>query len=196
MKQHSRLKTSLVSVTLLAGLSVAMGMSAESAVYVNKSQLTSRQLYGLKVLYGSVPSPGRYWYDSRSGLFGIEGSGAVGFLQPGHSLGPLASDASSGDTNLFLNGRELKATEAAFYRRLGVTRGHWWLDGYTGLLGMQGYATPVISLFGNGGASEAQTRHKSYTWRSNNTDAYGGSDGKCSYVSIPGSGSVMTGDCN
>ena len=170
---------------------------ASSGIFINNRELTASQIAEIKRLYMFVAPPGRYWYDTRSGLWGLMGREAAGFLNPGHDFGTLPANASNGDTGVFINGRELNLAEALYCKQLfgAVYQGHWWLDGRTGNIGVEGNPMPIANVYmilhqrgrsGDGG----------YSWSSKNTGAYGGSDGNCSYVSIPGSGSVMTGNCD
>ena len=87
--------------------------------------------------------------------------------------------------------------EAAYFQRLfgAVYQGRWWLDGQTGNVGMEGNPTPLANVYM--AMRQAQSGGgQGYSWHSNATGASGGSDGKCSYVAIPGSGTVMSGACD
>jgi hypothetical protein len=79
-----------------------------------------------------VPA-GRYWYDQRSGAWGLEGGRTRGFMQAGLQLGgPLRADASRGRSGVYINGRQLKHGEAQVLRRLlgRLARGSYWLDSH------------------------------------------------------------------
>jgi len=168
-----------------------------SGIFINNRELTAKQVAEIKRIYMFVAPPGRYWYDTRSGLWGLMGHEAAGFLNPGHDFGPLPADASNGNTGVFINGRQLNMAEGLYCQQLfcAVYQGHWWLDGRTGNIGVEGNPMPLANVY-----MILQQRGRSggggYSWSSKNTGAYGGSDGNCSYVSIPGSGSVMTGNCD
>jgi hypothetical protein len=189
-----------------ASMPASAGRSASSqtstGIFVNERELTPQQVQQIKSLYMFVAPPGHYWYDSRSGLWGMMGHESAGFLRPGHDFGQMPANPSNGNTGVFINGREINLAEAMYCQQMfgAVYRGHWWLDGATGNLGMEGNPTPLANVYmlmqqrqraaGSGGGG------KGYSWSSKVTGAYGGSDGSCSYVSIPGSGSVMTGNCD
>lgn len=169
--------------------------SAQTGVIVNGRPLTPEDVIQIRSLYGLVAAPGRYWYDTRSGLWGGEGRQPIGLILPGHAFGPLSPRASAGNTGIFINGREINMIEALYIQRLfgAAYRGYWWLDGRTGYLGLEGNPTPVANVFavlqqaqrgGSGGGA--------YSWWS--ATARGASDGKCGYVNAGGS-TVMFGSC-
>jgi len=194
-----RCRRVVVLAALATFLWAAQG-NAQTEILINGRRLTFEQMSQIQLSYGFLLPPGRYWYDPRSGLWGVEGWETAGFFRPNHNLGPLATTASRGDSGIFLNGRQLNGREAFYFEQiLGPGRdyrGRWWLDGWTGGLGLEGDARPLINMFQmfQARATPPQNgRGKAHSWSS--TFGYGGSDGECSYVNIPGSGSVMTGNC-
>jgi hypothetical protein len=106
----------------------ASGSAASNAalVYVNRQKLTEPDLRELEARLGQPPQPGRYWYDERSGLWGLIGHGAGGVTKAGLRAGPLPSDASfgapsattGGTTGVLVNGREITRTELSVLARL------------------------------------------------------------------------------
>ena len=99
-------------------------------VIINGRELTRAQAIAIAKTDGYAPVPGRYWYDRVSGAWGLEGREAAGFLLLGYDFGPLAPNASNGNTGVFANGREINMVEAMrIQQTLGaVYRGRWWLD--------------------------------------------------------------------
>src|SRR5881227_406054 len=83
-----------------------------SGVIINGRELTAQQVSAIGRLYKFVPRPGRYWYDTVSGAWGLEGHELQGFILTGHNFGPMAANASAGNTGVFFNGREINLTEA------------------------------------------------------------------------------------
>ena len=80
-------------------------------IIINDVVLSSQQINELTKTYGVKPLTGNYWYDARSGLYGVVGYPAFGFMLPGHQLGTLKQNASQGNTKAFVNGRELPLGE-------------------------------------------------------------------------------------
>ncbi len=186
------------SIPVSAGSVSRPTSQSSTGIFVNERELTPQQVQQIKSLYMFVAPPGRYWYDERSGLWGMMGREPAGFLRPGHDFGPMPANPSNGNTGVFINGREINMAEAMYCQQVfgAVYQGQWWLDGATGNLGMEGNPTPLANVY-----MLLQQRQRSgsgggYSWSSKNTGAYGGSDGSCSYVAIPGSGTVMTGNCD
>jgi hypothetical protein len=139
--------------------------------------------------------PGEYWYDQRSGLYGVVGCPAFGFMLPGHELGSLASDASAGETSVFVNDRELPQTEwlvRSYVLGAPIQIGSYWLDG-DGNAGYEGSAVPLVNLYlaaqqnayaGQGGSGSDNfwtTRFSAGNYDSGNSRGY---------VSVPGYGPV------
>jgi hypothetical protein len=163
-------------------------------IVVNGRTLTPQEIQQLRATYGSVAPPGHYWYDPASGLYGIWGREAAGFMHPGHNFGPLSAEASRGNTGVFINGRQINMAEAIEWQRLfgTVNRGRYWLDGRTGNLGVEGNPMPVANLVQAVRlAQQRQGGGGSTSWSSNY--ASGGSGGGCTWVNVPGSGSVSSG---
>jgi hypothetical protein len=62
---------------------------------INGKPLTAEQKAEFRRIYGVPPLAGDFWYDTRSGLWGVRGHEAFGILRPGHAYGPLATTASA-----------------------------------------------------------------------------------------------------
>lgn len=173
----------------------ALGLAGAGGVgvVVNGRPVAEAQLAALQKSYGVRPRPGRYWYDARSGLYGVEGQPALGFMRPGHDLGPLSAGASRGDRPLFVNGRQLCGRElAAWTQLLGFPPrpGRYWLDA-NGDTGREGEKRPLMNLFAvvaRRGASPAGGGDRFWTSRfaAGNSDAAN----RQGYVSVPGYGPV------
>ena len=159
--------------------------NAGTGVFINGRELSPDQAMALAATYHYAPPRGHFWYDAVSGAWGVEGHEAVGFILPGYDFGPLASDASAGNTGVFINGREINMIEAASLQRTfgAVYQGHWWLDGRTGNYGIEGNPVPMGNIIA---ALRAQNsaRNGDNFWSS--STARGNSSGGCSYVSVDG----------
>jgi hypothetical protein len=117
----------LLVLSMLSACILAVPARAATGIVINGTELTTPQALAVVAMYGYAPPRGRYWYDSRSGAWGLEGSGTAGFILPGHNFGPVARDASNGNTGVIINGRELNLTEAlSLQRTFGAAyRGRW-----------------------------------------------------------------------
>jgi len=181
-----------------SGQAASPSPGKESTVFINQVAATRAQLDELRQTYGAEPPPGRYWYDPHSGLYGLWGHEAAGYIRPGHQFPPVPAEASDGHTGVFINGRQLNMNEAMYLQRIfGVVyQGRWWLDGQTGNLGAEGNDMPIANLV----VAIQQTQRsagagKEYNYRDNLSGTSAMSDGKCMWMNVPGSGSVMSSGC-
>lgn len=187
---RSILKT--VFATLVFVCACSTSVAAEQVVIVNGVQLPSSAVIALQLAYRTIIASGRYWYDPTSGLWGREGQPLAGQMHAGLQIGgSLKTNASSGDTDVYVNGRRLPRAELyALQQLVGAVRpGRYWLDPY-GNAGFEG-GPPLVNL------AQARARGaEGYAGWNNNT-AFGnwGGDGNCSYYNSPNGDSVMTGDC-
>ena len=137
----------LLALALVADAATAQTTPPETVI--NGKALTSEQKADFLRSYGTPPMGGDFWYDPKSGLWGVKGREAFGVLRPGHAYGTLAPTASAGTTGVFINGRQINAAEALYIQGLlgSVMPGRWWLDGATGYFGLEGNTVPVGNLF-------------------------------------------------
>ena len=159
--------------------------SDATGVLINRRELTREQAATIVALYHYAPLPGRYWYDARSGAWGLEGREAAGFLIPGHDFGTLAADASAGHTGVFINGRQLNLIEAARLQQTfgAVYPGHWWLDGRTGYYGLEGNPMPLGNII-TAMQTQRSGRGGDNFWYS--STAGGNDNGQSGYVDVNG----------
>jgi hypothetical protein len=159
---------------------------AGSDVIVNGVELEARTVRHLEAAYATRVLPDRYWYDPRSGLWGLIGGPGIGQLATGLSLGgPLQHDASGGLTPVIVNNRALHPVEVAWLqRRFGEVRpGRYWMDA-SGVAGFEG------------GPAQFDLRRAGGQGYNRNTP--GGalmSDGRCAGYLHPDGPSVMVGNC-
>lgn len=116
-------------------------------VVVNDRPVDPALLAELQDHYRLWIDDGRYWYDRTSGAAGPAGGPTLTFIVPDLDLGgPLAADASAGNTGVFLNGRELPQYDLIELTRLvGFVRpGRYFLDA-SGNAGFEG-GPPMINL--------------------------------------------------
>jgi hypothetical protein len=142
-----------IVMLVLALIAFAGGPShaqdAKLRTVINGVVLTDQQKAQFVRMYGVQPLAGEFWYDPRSGLWGVKGREAFGLIRPGHDYGSLSSNASAGTTGVFINGRQINLAEAIYIRNLlgSVMPGRWWLDGASGYFGLEGYAMPAGNLY-------------------------------------------------
>lgn len=168
-------------------------------VVVNGIGLTRAASQALELRYRMRLIPGRYWYDARSGLWGLEGGPSAGQIDAGLTLPrPMHAQASVGAlrgiTRVFVNGRELHPQELRYLQQLygAVRPARYWLDA-RGVGGYEG-GPPQFDLRAAAIARRPLQGGTAYARRS--VFGNNGSDGRCSYYNDPSSGaSVMTGNC-
>lgn len=169
----------------------AAAMDRPADVVINGIPLSAQQVEGLEQAYGIRPLPGDYWYDTVSGLYGVVGFQAFGFMLPGHDFGALDAGASNGDTGVFVNGRQLPQPEWLVWSRLlgyPIQPGRYWLD-TNGNAGYEGNPIPTENLY-------LAARRNAYpggggdAWSSRFSAGGYDSGGERGYVSVPGHGPV------
>lgn len=185
------LSTGMLGDPWLSNIAISEEKSpTASVVRINGSVLTTEQIQELEAFYGVTPVPGDYWYDAMSGLYGIMGYQAAGMMMPGHPFGELRSNASNGDTGVFMNGRELTLLEVNYIQMLLGTQtlpGRYWLDAF-GNCGIEGYPIPLVNFYtvsqnltGGGGDNFWSTHFSAGNYDRGNLRGY---------VSVPGHGPI------
>jgi len=138
MKFH-KVKSSIILLVLFI-LLLSVKMNAQNKVYINNKQIPQKTLNYLANYYQIKIQDGHYWYDNYNGAWGIKGGPTLGFALPFMNLGgPLKANASYGNTNVFVNGRELHYKDViALQKIIKVLPGWYWLDakGNGGYIGM------------------------------------------------------------
>ena len=171
-----------------------MKQSGNTKVTINGITLTDEQISEIEQIYSVKPLPGNYWYDPYSGLYGVVGYQAFGFMLTGHDFGDLHSNASNGDAGVFVNGRELPQVEWIIWSQLlgyVIQPGRYWLD-ENGNAGYEGNPIPTDNLYlaaqrnyysgsGGGGDNIWSSRFGAGNYDSNNQRGY---------VSVPGYGPI------
>jgi hypothetical protein len=121
-------------------------------VVVNGKKLGAKSLKRLERRFGIRVVNGRYWYDSRSGLWGERGGPALGQIPPRLELGgSLSRKASRGQTGVLVNGREITRVELRFVESVcgRVESGSYWLEP-DGRAGREGSGRTLCSLASGG----------------------------------------------
>lgn len=182
-----------------AGFEVAIETSGcPGDVVINGKSLTDKQCDNFQSKYGQVVA-GKYWYDSKSGYLGPECDGVRWFIESGEAYGTMKADASCGESEVFINGREIPAAEYYYYVSLvgPIGAGRYWLDasGNAGYEGFEGIAVvnllaAAYSSFSGSGSGGSSGGGGDNFWKS----AYGSGNeqGGFGYVMVDG-GSVTYG---
>jgi hypothetical protein len=171
----------LIQIGLVAAALLAVAGTSQAQqrqVVVNRVRISDQDLRAFEQRWHTSVRDGNYWYDRVSGAWGLEGGPTAGWIAPGLGLGgPLRADASSGNTGVFINGRELHLLDVqALMQIVQVQRGSWWVDAQ-GNFGPEG--GPV---WGNLVAM-AQQRGRGKSWSAYSSDGHSfiGGDGNCTY---------------
>jgi hypothetical protein len=170
----------LISLVPVAAALIAVastGQAQQRQVTVNRVRISEQELRGFEQQYHTQVQPGNYWYDRMTGAWGLDGGPTAGWIVAGLNLGgPLRSDASNGNTGVFINGRQLPWPDVqALMQVVQVQRGRWWVDAQ-GNFGAEG--GPVL---GNLIAMAQQRGGKSWSNYSKDGHTFIGGDGNCTY---------------
>ena len=142
--------------------------TSQKNISINKAVLTAAEISAIEQQYGVQLAGGQYWYDKNCGAWGIEGGPTVGFVMPGIAVGgALRRDSSGGNTNVFINGRELHQMDVlGLQQLLPVLPGRYWVDaswnaGYEGGPALFNLALLMRARSGGnqGGAWSHTTKH-------------------------------------
>lgn len=189
---------STAQTLILQRKSLSSEQSAESIdaekVIINNKALTEQQIQDITKTYGVKPLPGNYWYDAKSGLYGVVGYPSYGFMLPGHDFGPISPDASHGFTGVVINGRILPQSEWLIWSYIldyWIQPNNYWLD-HNGNAGLVGIDIPLVNLFT--AARQNQYLGKGASgdnfWSSRFSAGNSDSGNQRGYVSVPGHGPV------
>ena len=170
----------------------APSADGERNVLINGQRLGGGDLARLEAAYRIHIDDADYWYDRVLGAWGVKGGPTLGLIAPGLDLGgPLQAEASDGETQIFVNGRELHLYDALALQRITgpIMPGRYFITAQ-GLAGFEGGAPlwdlAQLAVQSQGGGSN--------TWQSRILGASGFSDGTTSAVFLPNGGIVSTGE--
>jgi hypothetical protein len=164
---------------------------AKVAVVVNDVKLTDVQIAALEKKYSTTIAGGNYWYDVKTGAWGKIGGPTEGWLEANESIGGNMKANASGNSNtgIFINGRELHATDVkninALFAAYGTAAipGSYWVDA-SGNFGLTGQTVALGNLIqmmqglktSGGSSSYYKTNGSEYT-------GFGGGGGSSYYSS-------------
>ena len=179
-----RIGTSVASTVVLSlALLAATPLAAQRKVVVNRVQLSEPVISGMERRWNVRIQEGSYWYDAVSGAWGLDGGPTAGWILPGLDLGgKLQSDASRGQTGVFVNGRELHALDvAALSRFVQVQRGRWWVDAQ-GNFGAE-FGPPMGNLWALARAQGKQAGKAWSLYANGGNNFVAGDENGCTYFS-------------
>ncbi|XP_031129420.1 extra-large guanine nucleotide-binding protein 1-like [Ipomoea triloba] len=123
-----------VKLIMASEISCKANQLPSSVVCVNGKRLSGGELAVLQ----SCPhppkkmKPGRYWYDKVSGFWGKEGRKPCQIISPQLTVGDtIKRDASNGNTDVFINNREITKSELFMLKVIGIHCEwsiHFWLS--------------------------------------------------------------------
>lgn len=169
------------------------GGGEETGIRVNERELSVAEVAGLQTRYGVPPVAGEYWYDARSGMYGVIGQAGTGFMLPGHEFGPLERRCSGGRTGVLVNGRELPQLEWMIWSRVlgaAIHPGSYWLDA-DGNAGIEGSSVPAVN-FVQSAARRGPVGADNF-WSARFGAGDHEADNQRGYVTVPGHGPVAYG---
>jgi hypothetical protein len=171
---------------------------AGTGVRINDVELRQDQVNQIAQAYQMPIIPGDYWYDRKTGAWGIKCGPAVGLGVANLEMGgKLKADASCGSTGVFVNGRELHQLDLMNLQMLAgqIAPGRYWMDaelnaGREGGPALVNYkqlmAQHQTQMNGMQGAGSGSDNFWSSRFSAGNSSA----DGSQGYVSVPGYGPV------
>ncbi|KAI5421975.1 protein ENHANCED DISEASE RESISTANCE 4 [Lathyrus oleraceus] len=95
--------------------------SEKCVVTVNGQPLSDRVVKKAEKIAGPI-QPGNYWYDSRAGFWGVIGGPCLGIIPPfiEEFNYPIPDKCAGGNTDVFVNGRELHQKDLDLLSRRGL----------------------------------------------------------------------------
>lgn len=141
MRKFAFVACALVSVCPCSIANPALQLKAATVAVVicNGQRLPDETVRALEQAYRVRVRPGVYWYDRMTGAWGNWGGPVAGVIMAGLNLGgPLAENASNGNTGIFINGRQLHQRDVWVLRQIMIPLpGRYWMNasgtfGYVG----------------------------------------------------------------
>ncbi|MCO5564336.1 hypothetical protein L7F22_017996 [Adiantum nelumboides] len=123
--------------------------NSKSKVVVNGHALSESAVKTAEERAGKL-LPGAYWYDRIAGFWGITGGPCLGVLPPfiEELDSPMARNCSNGDTQVFVNGRELHHKDLALLSHRGLSKkpGEAYVIGFNGVVIVEASGQELIHL--------------------------------------------------
>lgn len=136
--------------------------NSKTRVIVNGHALSNSAIKTAEERAGKL-RPGSYWYDSKAGFWGVLGGPCLGILPPliEELNYPMSKNCSNGDTQVYVNGRELHLKDLGILSQRGLSKkpGRAYTLGFDGVVtdessGLQlkslGKLAPTVERRGKG----------------------------------------------
>lgn len=90
-------------------------------VTINEHHMPNEMIKKAEEVAGPI-HPGQYWYDYRAGFWGLMGGPCLGIIPPGikEFNHPMPKKCAGGNTNIYVNGRELNQKDLNLLKRRGM----------------------------------------------------------------------------
>ncbi|KAJ0252091.1 hypothetical protein HA466_0129410 [Hirschfeldia incana] len=117
-----------------AEMSCKVNQLPSRLITVNGKSLDEDELYMLQTCPNPPKKlkPGDYWYDKVAGYWGKMGEKPCQIISPHMNIGGnIKKDASNGDTEICINGREITKSELTMLKMVGVQcegKPHFWVN--------------------------------------------------------------------
>jgi len=187
MKYFKKIFILVVCCTVFNNIAFAANNNTANVI-INDKQLSAMEVKQLASSFGGQVIPGSYWYDSKTGAWGRQCGPGLGLGQTGLKLGgKLKSNASCGNTAVFVNGRELHAQDLSLLQSLAgyIAPGRYWMDAQLNA-GVEG--GPALVNYRTLAAQK--NRGGDNFWSSRYGAGNSNSDNSQGYVNVPGYGPV------
>ena len=151
-------------------------------VIINDEMVPSTVIVQMENTFKIKFVPGNYWYDRRSGAFGLKDGPCTGIGMAGIQIGGnLTPAASGGGTGVCINGRVLHPADVSALQTFTVVLpGRYWMDMY-GNFGYENSAFILGNLYQLCKNSRQSSYNKNNVWSGESTSF--GKDGSFMYYS-------------
>jgi len=145
--------------TFTKSSNMTANITSTRSVQINGKAISDHDIQVFEQTYRLKIKDGTYWYDAKTGAWGMMGGPCAGIMMAGLNVGaPMPENASHGNTGTFINGRQLHWLDVVRLRMVlpAVWPGRYWMDAH-GNFGFEG--GPMLSNIWVAAAQTAQARN-------------------------------------